>query len=123
MKQMAKNTIYTMKTLYEQSKNADQARKETLMRLKNDVTVHYTQLVETSMKALVQKPFDDAIQANVAKILDPLTSEIPDSLKDFIDPERLVNEILDDALASAINSSVADVVKTQIQTIQSALLV
>jgi len=62
----------------------------------------------TILKTIVSVPVEGLVFPGIEKILDPLSSQIPDEVKDYIDPikiiENLLSGIIDDSIATVLNA-------------------
>lgn len=138
MIRFSKNTVYTFEMDYKESKEPEAAAKGTVSKLEHDLRYSLNQVIQDSLKEFVRKPFDAFVGDQVSHFISlplfpsalvseeflrlfvcvcvfkakdliaPICDEIPEDMKDFVDPEALLDDILEETLTSAINESAKD---------------
>lgn len=109
MLKLAKNTMYTFEMDYKESGSNDPkvVAKGVVEKLQQDLSHVFKTEVSNSLKEFVRKPYDEFVCNPASGLIEPLEFEIPDDFKDFLDPQGILNDVLEDALNQAVDESAA----------------
>jgi len=86
----------------------DKIRAEVFEDYKFDAMLKTTMWYSGSIKEIIMPPFDAVVFPACRSLMNALTDSIPDAMKQFISPERLfedlVNQIIDECIATVLKS-------------------
>jgi len=118
---LAKNTVYTFEMDFKENPDAKTVAKGVVEKLQQDLSYVFKQDVSGSLQEFVRKPYDEFVCNPASSLIEPLSSEIPDDFKDFLDPEGILNDVLEDALNNAVNESAVGGITDLNQSLISSL--
>jgi len=121
MIRMSHNSVHTSELDYKDTTSADAAGEGMIAKLHHDMTLYFTDVVQSSLKAFVEKPYGSFVVEPATESLAPLSDEIPDELKDFIDPAGVLEELLDETLDKAIEAATEKSIEKQLEPLLETL--
>jgi len=81
--------------------------KETLMKFSHDAQIAGVLDVVSIFEKIIMPPFRQKVIPAVKDIISPISELIPDAVKTFLDPDKLVEQIMNDSVKEIIHNLVA----------------
>eukprot|EP01029_Cantina_marsupialis_P027229 TRINITY_DN755174_c0_g1_i1.p1 TRINITY_DN755174_c0_g1~~TRINITY_DN755174_c0_g1_i1.p1 ORF type:complete len:549 (+),score=161.02 TRINITY_DN755174_c0_g1_i1:49-1695(+) len=112
MKGLVQNAIYTFQTEVDGDEEAGKAPrddfdailKEVTMKLTHDMTIAGALEVSYIFECIIMPPFQQKLFPAIKEIIAPISKAIPDLIKNFIDPDEMVDQIMNGALKETIEA-------------------
>jgi len=121
MIRMSKNSVYTSELDYKDTNSAEAAGDGMVAKLHHDMKLYFVDVVHSSLKGFVEKPYSSFVVEPATESLGPLTDEIPEELKDFIDPAALLEDLLEETLDKAVEAATEKAIEAQLAPLLESL--
>jgi len=119
---VAKNTVYTFEMDFKENSSDPKAvAKGVIEKLQQDLSTVFEESVSGSLKEFVRKPYDEFVCNPASNLIEPLAGEIPDDFKEFLDPQAILNDVLETAMDQAIEESATSGISDLNQSLISCL--
>jgi len=121
MIRMSKNSVHTSELDFKDTNSAEAAGDGMVAKLHHDMKIYFVDVVHSSLKAFVEKPYSSFVVEPATESLGPLSDEIPEELKDFIDPEALLEDVLEESLDKAVEAATEKAIEAQLAPLLETL--